>query len=78
MRTQWELVEESKAQDGSCAILMKSRVIHGTVYAFKTAKPGEEYLFNNYYYDSNQAFNALESWEVSKGILPKEYNPELI
>lgn len=75
----WELVEES-IFCGRSAALFKKRTIHATTY--KLCYDGNAYdnmtPLPQYFHCSNAAFNALEAWEVSVGILPSDYNPEAI
>jgi hypothetical protein len=68
----WHLVEHS-AKDGQEATLMRTSRHGRDVYALKINGS-----FDNYYYNSNDAFNALERWEVKQGLAPKDYKPEVI
>lgn len=74
----WEVVEDKQSPDGTqSACLWRKRVVNNTVYRFKAWK-GSEQVKELHLYGTNEAFNALEHWEVSVGILPKSYDPEAI
>ncbi len=60
--TIWHLVEESKSGNNSFTLCRASR--HGRE-VFLAKINGE---FNNYYYNSNDAFNALERWKKDRNI----------
>ncbi len=68
----WRLVEHSEHENQSATLMAQPRT-HGQIYALKINN-----VFDQYYYDTNQAFNALERWEVSVGKLPSNYRPEEI
>lgn len=68
----WHLVEESTKNKNTCRLERTSR--HGRD-TYRILINGD---FDNYYYNSNDAFNALERWEVRNDILPSTYCPEEI
>lgn len=70
--TIWHQVEKSGSHD-NCYVLEKASRHGIEIYRILI-----NWEFDNYYYNSNDAFNALERWEVRQGILPKTYKPEKI
>lgn len=78
-RSKFELVEESRHGDQSAA-LFRRRVVNNTVYML-IFNGGPNHIVGgdtSYHYSTDEAFNALERWEVKVGKLPKDYNPEAI
>jgi len=72
----WQIVETSRSNSGTIASLFRRSRFGSNLYKIVSNDlPDGEYN-TNLYYSSDQAFNALEAWEVRNGILPKDYNPE--
>lgn len=77
-RLGWEIVEDKISPSGDAsAALFRKRVVNNTVYRFVSWK-GSEKDSEKHLYSTDDAFNALEAWEVKVGILPASYNPKLI